>query len=202
MKTRVNLYHQQYQPKVNLLSLNSTAFTNLVVLVLILSLYVGLSWRQVSLNEQNRLLSGRAAELQSRIEQLKSELESQKPSPVLMASIEQQKTSISQRQRLLQELSNRERGKQNRFSVVLSDLERADTPYVWLTRIHMQEEQVSIAGYGSTPDAMPKWLANLSGTASFKGMAFEQASMQRDDNAIAFELNTQLSEQLNNAGEQ
>jgi len=202
MKTRVNLYHQKYQPRVNLLSLNSTVFANLVVLALILSLYVGLSWRQASLNEQSRLLSGQTAELQRRIEQLKGELESQKPSPALMASIEEQKTSISQRQRLLQELSNRERGKQNRFSVVLSDLEQADTQYVWLTRIHMQEDLVSIAGYGSTPDAMPKWLANLSRTASFKGMAFEQARMQRDNNAIAFELNTKLSEQPNPEGEQ
>ncbi|MFC3095289.1 hypothetical protein DRW07_15645 [Alteromonas sediminis] len=197
MKTRVNLYQQKYRPTLTLLSLNSSVFANVMVLVIVVSLFIGLSWRQATLNDENRQVAGLLSDLQRQVDVLKGQLDSQKPSPALVASIEQQKVAISQRQKLLQELSNRELGKQNRFSLVLSDLEQADTANVWLTRIHLQDGQVKLAGYGSTPDAMPKWLANLSRTDSFKGLAFDQARMKRDETAISFELNTQLSEQAN-----
>ena len=164
MKTSINLYHGKYKPSLSLISLSSVTFFNVLALVLFIGIFAFLSWRNGNLTEQNKQQTENVAAVEKKLKSLEAELQARRPNPELLATIENQKIELSQRQRLLSELSHREEGKNNRFSVVLSDLAKADTSTIWLTTIKVNDDQVKLVGYGSTADAMPKWLAELSNT--------------------------------------
>jgi Tfp pilus assembly protein PilN len=194
MKNRLNLYSDKYAPTFSLLSLNSLSAAIVFSIVLFAIASALLAWRSSYLDSQVSQLRSRVNNLQSEIDNAQQLLANRQPDQQLVDAIENQKLELSQRQKLLQELSMREKTKNNRFSQVLADLDKADMPTVWLTTIHMSNEKIQLEGFGTRADAMPSWLANLSETSSFSGTDFQQASMVKEEKGLFFSLQTDLSQ--------
>lgn len=199
MKTRLNLYTGEYVPKVTFISLNSVTFSIcFLIFVFVLSSLL-MAWHADSLNNQLRAKRKAVDALQRSVDLAQKQLTELKPDPKLIKAIEAEKLSLTQRKRLLEELSSREEVKNNRFSQVLSDLDTADTPSLWLTNIQVSNNIVALEGYGTEPDAMPLWLANLSATQSFSGVQFEHAQMEKQDDGLFFTLRTEETPRVEQA---
>ena len=193
MKHRLNLYTQEFAPTFALLSLNSLTASLVGLIVLFSLISAVLAWQNSQLNEEQSVLQRQVSNLQSDVDNAQQALATRQPDPKLVAAIDRQKLALNQRERLLKELSMREEVKNNRFSQVLADSDKADMPTVWLTTIHMSNDSVHLEGYGTRADAMPLWLANLSKTASFSGTDFQSASMSKQEQGLFFSLRTDLS---------
>lgn len=190
MKSRLNLYSSQFEPKVGLISLNS--LSSLFAMLILTCIFVSslMAWNSSKLTVKRNELRKQVASLQARVNNSQQRITTRKPDPTLMLAVESQKSGLAQRESVLRELAKREDIKTHRFSEVLSDLDSADTAQVWLTKIAFENRKISLEGYGTQADAMPLWVSQLSKKVSFSGVNFQQLAIEKQADGLFFSLST------------
>lgn len=200
MKNRVNLFTDEYKPKIVLITLGFAgfvwSFTALLVAILTFSAYS--TWRTDA--ELAEPFASSYEEKQSMIRVLTDTRDSRLNDETLMAQVENLKRQLEARVLLIGELEKREQLKNQGFSALLLDLAEHHQQGVWLKRIRVSEQQLQLMGGTANASAVPKWIKNLKQADYFAGRKFAGATMYRDEtDALQFEIGAQLAPLINGA---
>lgn len=195
MKSRVNLYLPEYQPKLELLTLGALLFLFAALLAIIIATRVALNIQGANTEQQLSRLESEALQQTEFVGVLTSQLEQRKEDPRLLLIFEDLQKAFKDKERLKQALKKREALKTTSFSLMLRELSQQHDEGLWLTRISVDEESMVFDGEVIEPQAVPQWVGRLGQTDYFSGKSFDQARVFRTDSAMFFSLETSRANQ-------
>ncbi|GGF82830.1 hypothetical protein [Alteromonas lipolytica] len=189
MKSRINFYTEDFEPRLDVLSLTSISIAWGVTLAVLLLIWAGIAWYGSVKHTELAALQAQQQQLSSEVNTLKTTLEQRKPDAGLARTLEQRQQELANRELLVRELSQREQIKQQGFAALLDSLAEKNSQDIWLDAIEVSENMMLLEGQLSNPQAMPKWLQRLGQTSSFSGRTFDSTRLYREDDTLRFELN-------------
>jgi Tfp pilus assembly protein PilN len=191
MKTRINLYVADLQPRLQVLTL-SFVLAVWVILAVIMGVFYYIESAQEA--QQQKLLG--VVEQQKKqqnniVTGLQKRLNGRKEDPSLVQKIVQQQLDVDLKKRVLVHLAGQESFKSNGFSDLMLGLAEHHQAGLWLTRVYFDEKNVSIAGAAIDSAVIPKWVRKLSLIRHFLGQQFSTTTLYRDEaQQLHFTLNS------------
>jgi len=188
MKTRINLYHKEFHPTFEWISFHHMCALVVISLVISAAAYAGLyAWKDSV--EQTTLAQSQAAEKeQALIETLTSGLQSRVDNPQLLSQLENVQFQLAAQRALLSRVQSIGELRQKSFSALFDALANANSDKVWISAFRLDELNINIEGSISEPSALTTWITQLSDTAFFRGLEFDDARLIRKDGLLTFEL--------------
>jgi Tfp pilus assembly protein PilN len=191
MKKRVNLYHPNFHPRLNLLTLPIAIVSWILVALfcIILNFYVTSEQQKfkseiAKINENKQQQKILVKELQSAVDNLIID-------PKLLRQVAKNQQLISLKKRVLNELAGLEGLKSNGFSNLMIDLASQNQSGLWLTHINLDGMSVLMEGAATDSAIVPKWLISLGQTDYFRGQEFSDTRLYRDsDQQLKFVIST------------
>ncbi|MBT0586865.1 PilN domain-containing protein [Alteromonas oceanisediminis] len=188
MKSRINFYLPEYQPKLELLTLGSVLFLCGLLLLMVIGARIGLSMSGAKSAQELERLSVHLDQQKQLVSSLTQQLQARKEDPKLLALFASLETAYDDKQRLKAALDAREVLKGTQFSVMLQALAEQHHESLWLTHIQVSEQAMRFEGQTLKPEAVPQWLGKLGQTEYFSGKTFDEAKLIRTDGDIMFSL--------------
>ena len=142
MKQRINLYTEEFTPRLDMWSLSSVAVIWSVTAVLLAMVWAGVSWYGASLQDNLMAKQRQQQQLLSTVSALQQALEQRKPDAGLERQLAQRRHELSNRQLLVNELSLREQIKQQGFADLLDNLAAKNSRDIWLETIQVSEHMM------------------------------------------------------------
>jgi NhaP-type Na+/H+ and K+/H+ antiporter len=190
MKSRVNLYLPEYQPKLELMTLGAVLALFLFLIVLVIGARVYLAIDGATEKQNLQSLQVQIQNKSNLLEQLKLQLEQRKEDPLLTVEFENLQVALQNKERIKAALQDREVLKSASFAMLLRDLAEQHEQSLWLTRINVTEDSMLFNGEAVRPEAVPRWISRLGNTEYFAGKSFDQAELNRDEDTLTFSLKT------------
>lgn len=190
MKSRVNLYLPEYQPKLELLTLGALLFLFGVLIALVIAARVALNISGASADQQMQNLKSEIEQQTEFANALTDQLQQRNEDPRLLAMFAGLQSSLQDKERLKEALKDREALKSTSFSLMLRELSQQHDESLWLTHIAVNEHSMVFDGEVINPEAVPQWIGRLGQTDYFSGKSFDQARLFREDSALYFSLAT------------
>lgn len=200
MKSRVNLYLPEYRPQLDLMSLTTVISVFVILLVTVIGVRVGLGFQGDAKQAQLLVVNEEYNQQSSLAKELTNILQSRKEDPQLLAVFAGLQASLQDKQRLKQALSEREALKSASFSLMLRELAEQHHSDLWLTRIMVDEANMSFDGQSLRPEALPQWIGRLGQTEYFSGKQFDQARVYREEQNLLFNLTTTRQDDVSSSG--
>ncbi|WP_417760927.1 PilN domain-containing protein [Shewanella sp.] len=194
-KTRINLFNHTLLPPKQRLTLKTLGLASAAILLLG-GVAIGLmGYFNGQLQADAAQTKAQLASQQTQLAQLQKQLQQHQPNPALQAEVKLQQQELQLKSLLLNELAQREQLKSVGFTEKLQELAKVSNGNIWLTHLHFDEQKMVFEGYGSSPEAVPDWIARLSLTQSYRGKAFASMTMAREEGKpLAFKLTTEAEE--------
>lgn len=189
MKTRVNLYTQEFIPKRVWFSLRQMCIVWGAALAMVLAANFWLSGQhklsQAQLQQSNRAL----AEQQQTLAALQAKLQQRVASANLARQLSQLQAEFSVKQKLLAAVGQNETFKNAGFAGVLTDLARLNDKDIRLTDIRVESGQISLSGITYSNHAVPRWIKTFKTSDTLAGQEFAVLKVVRNEKQeMAFEL--------------
>ncbi|MGQ4276701.1 hypothetical protein ACQ5ES_06600 [Pseudidiomarina sp. E22-M8] len=172
MKTFANLYLSELQPNRQWLTLRRFVAVNgaLVIVVLV-------AWLLIKLvaGQQQAEFVASAAEanrVETALRQRQATLEQALNNSSLNGDLDRVQQTLTLRQRLLVQMQQLTGRNNVSFSQLLADLSEADKNAIWLQRILMQDDALTLQGHTIEPQQLPAWLAEFSQFSTLKDRPF------------------------------
>ncbi|MBF7073687.1 hypothetical protein ISG33_09795 [Glaciecola sp. MH2013] len=177
MKTRINLYRDEFKPQFVWLSVTNTLLLSVVVLFVLLGIYY-VSWsamdaRQTSLSE----LQASIKERQNTLDELTLQLSQRQKNPLLLRELEQRQFVLANVSRLAEKLDLLEETQRYPFSTAFESFSQANRDDLWLSSFYLSSEAQIIEGNITNAEALPAWLQTLGKTSYFANSNFDSASI-------------------------
>ncbi|WP_100643530.1 PilN domain-containing protein [Alteromonas facilis] len=188
MKTRVNLYLNEFRPTLDLLSLGTLITVFAVLFIVVITARVGLMFSGSKNAQQLAQMSVEVEQNNNLARELTNVLQQRKEDPQLLAVFAGLQASLQAKERLRQALSERELMKSATFSNLLRELAQQHHQELWLTRIKVSGHSMVFDGQALTPTALPQWINSLGQTQYFAGKEFDQARVYREEQGLLFSL--------------
>ena len=180
MKTRINLYVADLQPRLQVLTL-SFVFTVWAILAFIMgTVYYIQSTGEAQQQQQLAAVEQQRQQQNDIVMGLQEQLSGRKEDHSLVKNIAQQHLDIDVKKRVLVHLASQESLKSNGFSDLMLGLAEHHQTGLWLTRVRLDEKNVTIEGAAADPAAIPKWVSKLGLTRHFSGQQFSTTTLYRD----------------------
>lgn len=194
MKTRINLYAAELQPRLQVLTL-TFVLTIWVILALIMgSVFYVQSAHQDRQQQKLATLEQQNQQQEDLLLSQQEQLSARKDDPSLVQSIEQNQHDIALKQRVLAHLAGQESLKSNGFSDLMLGLAEHHQSGLWLTRVSLDEKKVRIEGSAADSVTIPIWVSKLGQTRHFSGQEFSTTKLFRDAaQQLHFTLNSQTT---------
>jgi len=192
MRQQVNLLAPMYRKQRALFSSRVSIGICLLVSVALALIYVVTVWRgSIVANEYTRLVATRDTATR-RVNELAAQMQGH-ANPALEAEVAALTQERDRKGQALAALALREVDSSGGFSPQFIGLARQRVNGLWLTRIELSGQQIALQGVALAEELIPRYLQELGGEDVFKGIAFEQAHLQRaaDGRELRFELRTQ-----------
>ena len=138
-----------------------------------------LKQKQSTLNQQKAILNEMTSALAMRVED-----------PKLIAMLASLSNDIRGKEALLARLEELAQQQSHSFSKMLTSLAKIDTDDLWLTRVQVVDNDLSMQGVIAEPNALPLWIRRLSETEYFANRTFREAQISRDSEQLVFSLAT------------
>lgn len=188
MKTRINLYRDEFKPKFVWLSVTNMLILSVVVLLVLAGIYYS-AWalkesRQSSLSELNASMKER----QERLDTLTLQLTQRTKNPILLGQLQQRQVVLASSTRLAQKLDVLEQNQNRSYSMAFESLSNANSSDVWLTHFYLSSEGQIIEGKLMKAEALPAWLQRLGKTPYFVNSDFEAAAISTEEEQLSFVL--------------
>lgn len=190
MKHRINLYQNQFHPKLELVTLHSVVAICAGLFITLLLVWGGIRWSVSDNTDRLMAIEAENRQLDEDVQMLQSQLATRQPTPALKARVTMLRNTLAKQDVLLAELSSREVIKKQGFAQLLTDLAAQSSTDLWLESISASESILYLEGQVSAPRALPQWLNRLAQTPTFSGRTFDSASVIREDEALNFALQT------------
>jgi hypothetical protein len=191
MKTRVNLYLDEFKLKYELFTLG-TCFVvwGMSIVLVVLGTYLSKNQlEQIRFDSQQ--VEMRHVSKKKLVDTLTSERDSRQRDPQLISAIEMMQRQLSAQQAILSELAKQEQLKSQGFSLLMLDLANNQQDDLWLKRIRVEEQQLLLTGGASGAASLPRWVGRLKQAEYFSGKQFDAAKVYRDEEDILnFEIGT------------
>lgn len=194
MKTRVNLYTQEFQPKQERLSLNHVLAISLASLVLMLVLVFVARQDTAAVRAQVSAAEQQLAELENEVQGLTAKVVQHVQNPALEQQLALLDSRLQYRQDVLSQLSSLALVQSSGFSILMSDLARLRDKDIRLSQIQLAGETMTLVGIARNHAAIPRWIRKFEQGTSLEGREFNKLHIDRNsDDVIAFTLTTNLS---------
>ena len=202
MKTRINLYQEQFKPVYYLVnpSLVFGLWLLCIIAVVVFSVLTEIRVNRVEteLDTATKLVKSK----QDVTNLLAESVANLKQDPELVATIQRRQEVLAVKNSVMAELAKRHDQKSNGFAQLMLDLARNHHPELWLKTIYLNDAQIRIEGGAAESSAVPKWVNHLSNAEYFQGRSFASAHMYRDgDEQLMFVLNSQSNEEASEGGD-
>jgi len=190
MKSQINLLRSEFKP--HFIWICGSHFIALVVFACLLS---GLGFgatqylHSAKAKEVDAVNALIAAE-QKNIDELTVALTSRVTDPLLQSKLSNFIALTQSRSQLLDKIQSLSELKQRSFSNLFESFSQAHSNELWLTRFLVTPSELTIQGQISRPNALPKWISQLSNTAFFSGQEFDNTSVNREQDVLIFTLNS------------
>jgi Tfp pilus assembly protein PilN len=196
MKSRINLYLPELHPKLEVLTLSFVIAIWAILLIVFGAVYYFNHSHGQSVEQELSAIQTQKNQLEDQLVILNETLAGRTKDPVLLATIESKQLEVSLKQRVIDELSGQEQFKSHGFAGLMTGLAEHHLDGLWLTRIHLDENQVMLEGAATDSSLIPKWMTSLSLTPRLKGQEFSTTKLYRDPNQqLMFTLDTKKSVQ-------
>ncbi|MFT6896128.1 MAG: Tfp pilus assembly protein PilN [Paraglaciecola sp.] len=180
MKTRINLFVADLQPRLQVLTL-PFVFTVWAILAFIMgTVYYVQSTLEAQQQQELAAVEQQKQQQDTLVKGLQEQLSGRKEDPSLVQNISQQHRDIDLKQQVLVHLAGQESFKSNGFSDVMLGLAEHHQTGLWLTRVRLDENNVSIEGAAADSASIPKWVSKLGLTRHFSGQQFSTTTFYRD----------------------
>lgn len=189
MKTRVNLFTQEFKPKKEKLNLLHASSIFGVVFVLMLGLIVSAHYDEQQLiselDKQNNVLE----QLESENNELNAQLEQHIENPVLRQQLAGINNKLRYQQDILSVLGQLSAVQNSSFSVLMDDLARLRDDDLRLQTIRLSADTMTLEGIAREHEAIPRWVAQFEQGSSLKNREFTSLNIGRNaEDIITFKL--------------
>lgn len=172
MKTFANLYLSELQPNREWLTLRRFIAVNGAMIV---GLFV--AWLLITLiagQQQSDLAASvaQANRIEIELRQRQATLEQALNDSSLNEEIDTVQQRLTLRQRLLVQMQQLTGRNNVSFSELLADISAADNNAIWLQRILMHDDALTLQGHTLEPQQLPAWLADFSELPTLKDRPF------------------------------
>jgi len=194
MKTRINLYRDEFKPKFIWISATNTIAFGVIALLIMSGVYFGVWQTQESRLQELAQAKSSIDAKQRRLEELTRQLTTREKNPVLLAKLGTQKMRLSTAQHLAQKLESLSKLQEKPFSSAMTSFAEVNNSNVWLTTFKVNDTDIIIEGNISEPGALPNWLKSIGKTDFFKNRDFRAATVFRTDEQLSFKIESKDSQ--------
>ncbi|MCE2572136.1 PilN domain-containing protein [Motilimonas eburnea] len=189
MKTRVNLYTQEFIPKKVWFCLRQMCIIWGMAIGVVSVSYFWLEG-QYQLSQATQQQSHQAlAKQQQALAVLQAKVDQRVPSAKLARQLSQMQAELSVKQKLLAAVGQNETFKNAGFAGVLTDLARLNDKDIRLTEIRAESGQISLSGITYSNHAVPRWIKTFKTSDTLAGQEFAVLKVVRNDKQeMVFEL--------------
>jgi Tfp pilus assembly protein PilN len=191
MKTRFNLYGDEFKPQFVLISANNTIVFGLIATLIMGVIYLGVWQDQKTQQQTLNQVQSKFASTQEKLDDLTKQLALRTKDPVLLAKLTRQKLKLSAAKNLADKLDSLSELRERPFSSVLDSFVEANNNNVWLTSFKVNDKRIFIEGNISEPAALPAWLKSIGKTEFFNNRDFGAATVFRTDEQLNFTIESQ-----------
>ena len=196
MKRIANLYLDELQPSREWLTLTRFLKTSAVLLVVFLLMWVVINYINAQQQRESEQVRAQLAAAQAQLQQRQAQLDNALNDPELNDALREVEQTLALRNKLLEQMYSHTQQNQQSYSQLLADLAAADQNSVWLQRILVVDNALSIEGRTLKPQGLPDWLASFSRYPSLQGRPFGVFELVEDEQqGLRFVVG-----HLNNAG--
>lgn len=183
MIQRVNLYTQEFQHASQKLAATTLLGVALVVLVGVAAL--GGWYRYQAGVMEADVADAQAANdrLLEAVNLLGEQVQMRRPDSALESALERVTNTLSRRQRLLDRVERLASSQAEGFATPMSALARQVPDGLWLSRIVLRQDQVSLQGATRQGSLVPVYLERLGEEPAFKGQVFGRFELNRGDDS-------------------
>jgi Tfp pilus assembly protein PilN len=181
---QINLYHDELRHK----KINFSALMMLQIslaIIVALSLLSGFKYYQL---QQRKLMLVEVQKLEARLnaEKIIIEAAKGKEDPLLTKQIAERTAELTNKQKVLNILSQDEFGNANGFVGLIGGMARQRLDGLWFTHLRFANggTDVTLTGITSEAALLPKYLQRLSVEKAFAGMTFGHLAMDRNKDNI------------------
>lgn len=205
MKQQVNFYTEEFKPKKELLTLDNMLVVWIAGVVLILALY-NLEYNKTQTSKKNlEMTEAREQHQQSQLNSLQATFSKRGDSLVLEKTHQEMQVSLSQRNYVIAQLSQRADGMQKGIAGLMENLALITVDGLWLTNISVNQGQLSVSGITNNAEKVPQLIQKLQNISSLKDKRFsrlEIKTMEDNVNLLTFTLQSenQVSGSAPNSG--
>lgn len=194
MKQQVNFYTEEFKPKKELLSLDNMLLVWIAGVVLILALY-NLEHKKTQISKKNlEMTEAREQHQQSQLNTLQATFSKRGDSLVLEKTYQEMQLSLSQRNYVIAQLSQRADGMRKGIAGLMKNLALITVDGLWLTNISVNQGQLSVSGITNDAEKVPQLIQKLQNISSLKDKRFsrlEIKTMEDNTSLLTFTLQSE-----------
>lgn len=188
MKTRINLYRDEFKPRFVWISANNTFLFGIVALILMATMYFGV-WQDLQTQQQELTEIQKSIESkQQELDQLTNQFTARAKDPKLLAKLANQQVKLATAKHLAAKLNTLSKLQERPFSSALNSFAEANNASVWLTSFKLNDKHILINGNISEPSALPIWLKSIGKTDFFNNRDFGAAALLRTNEKLSFSI--------------
>ena len=183
MSTQINLYHPRFLRQRDLLTLGNAALAALI-LYTVLAVAGGWAWRDAATRKQAAMaVEAQLKSVKERLGAASKAAAVRKPSPQLIAELEQAESVLRRRGEIARLLEDGAVGSTAGFADYLRGFARQAPEGLWLTgfTIGAGGNDMEIRGSMLNPAALPDYIRRLGAEKAFQGRSFAALTMNRAD---------------------
>lgn len=183
MSTQINLYHPRFLRQRDLLTLGNAALAALI-LYTVLAAAGGWTWQDAATRKQAAMaVEAQLKSVKERLGAASKAAAVRKPSPQLIAELEQAESVLRRRGEIARLLEDGAVGSTAGFADYLRGFARQAPEGLWLTgfTIGAGGNDMEIRGSMLNPAALPDYIRRLGAEKAFQGRSFAALTMNRAD---------------------
>jgi Tfp pilus assembly protein PilN len=194
MKQQVNFYTEEFKPKNELLSLDNMLVVWIIAIVVIFALY-NLEYKKNQISKKKLEMSdAREQHQQGQLNSLEATFSQRGDSFVLERTHQEMQLSLSQRNYVIAQLSQRADGMQKGIAGLMENLAMITVDGLWLTNISVNKGQLSVSGITNDSEKVPQLIQKLQNISSLKDKRFsrlEIKTMEDNESLLTFTLQSE-----------
>lgn len=172
MKLLANLYLVELQPSREVFTFKRVMAATVALFVVAVVASVGATFYANQQQIQTQRLVHEFSQAQQELTRIREELRAATNNAQLAQQISDVEMQLGQRQRLLQQMQQVTLSSQVSFASLLQDIARADVESIWLQRILVANNQLTLQGKTTNAGALPQWLASFSDYSALSNRQF------------------------------
>lgn len=201
MKTRINLYRDEFKPQFVWVSATNSLVFGVIALLVMGAIYFGIWQDQNSREQELAEIKSSIETKKSKLDQLTKQLTQRKKDPALLNQLSSQQVRLSTAKHLADKLESLSKMQEDSFSSAFTSFAEINNSSVWLTQFKVNDSEIVIQGNINKPGALPIWLKSIGKTNFFENRKFSAATVYRTEEQLSFRIQSKATKAQTLQGE-